>query len=291
MKVPRYWQREQVQTESGDVTFGWGFSETSNEEARVRARETAQRVADWLGDGDKWDAELNQYGYDERLPREEIIREMTDSMGETNAFVSRNGYGSLILNTRDLVFIDVDLPPQRRQLPQGIVGTVLSLLGLGSQTAPASSPEVETLSRIESVAVRFSHLGFRVYRTANGFRIMVINEPLLSDSQIAQQLLMEFRADPLYIRMCKNQECFRARLTPKAWRCDVRRPPGRFPFENAGEEDRYRAWETEYNNGIRGFATCKLETTIGTPEVHPELQTLIELHDRLTGISDHLPLA
>ncbi|MGI9470645.1 MAG: hypothetical protein ACR2NZ_03865, partial [Rubripirellula sp.] len=92
----------------------------------------------------------------------------------------------------------------------------------------------------------------------------------------------EFDADPLYRRMCKNQECFRARLTPKAWRCQIEKPPTRFPFSTPGEESAYRRWEKTYLAGIADYGTCSYLETVGSRDVDSALEGLVALHDDLT---------
>lgn len=118
MYAPRYWEKEttRVATATGhQVEAGsWGWSEHSPQEASARGLKSAKRLANYLlGQGDQ----PNHYGYDEGLPREEIADEFKDEQGRPQAIVTRNAYGSLILNTRDLMFIDVDFPAQRRRNP------------------------------------------------------------------------------------------------------------------------------------------------------------------------------
>ena len=85
------------------------------------AQASARRVLNWLIRGDSAGQPPDHYGYDERLPREEIIDEYNDESGTPHAFISRNSYGALILNTRDLMFIDIDLPPQPPPSPWGLI--------------------------------------------------------------------------------------------------------------------------------------------------------------------------
>ena len=138
MHVPRFWEKETTTASGQDgrqVEAGcWGWSENSPEEARNRALSAAKRLATHLLGG----ADLpNHYGYDERLPREEIIDEFEDDQGRTHAIVTRNAYGSLILNTRDLMFIDIDFPPGHSNNP--LPAFLMKLLG---QSAPKNAEEV-----------------------------------------------------------------------------------------------------------------------------------------------------
>lgn len=289
MHVPRIWERATAEgkNDRGHAfrAFGWGWSETDQEEARQKAKSSAQRIVNWLISSDE-DRDLHHYGYDERLPREEIIDEYTDGQGTVHGYVSRNAYGALILNTRDLMFIDIDLPPEKKPNPLSLFAALF-----GKKPAPFSRPEDVMLDEITATASQHAELGFRVYRTYNGFRLMVANRKLLPNSELSQQLLAQFKSDPLYVRMCKNQQCFRARLTPKAWRCKIKMPTERFPFSDAQSEASYRKWEQTYSDGTRNFSTCDLVKTIGPMDVHPDIEGLVAIHDQLTKSSLKQPLA
>jgi hypothetical protein len=97
-------------------------------------------------------------------------------------------------------------------------------------------------------------------------------------------MLARFDADPQYVRLCRVQKCFRARVSPKPWRCDCRRPPTRYPWDSAAQESAYREWELEYHERTRGFAACELIGTFGERTVHPRIQRVIELHDGLACV-------
>lgn len=290
MHIPRIWESQSVQGVNPQGrpvhATGWGWSESSHDEARTKARQAADRVLQWLLNNQA-DREPSRYGYDERLPREEIIKEFADEHGETLGFVSRNQYGSLILNTRDLMFIDVDIPPAP---PNGVVRFLKGLFG-SKQKAEQPDPAEDLLGQIREIASRHADSGIRIYRTHSGFRLMLTDEPVLADSPRAQALLREFQADPLYVRMCKHQQCFRARLTPKAWRCRVSNPPVPYPFADAHAEATFRAWEKQYSAGVQPFSTCQLLDRIGPDAVHPSFAELVELHDRLCKVTASDPLA
>jgi hypothetical protein len=95
----------------------------------------------------------------------------------------------------------------------------------------------------------------------------------------------------LYVRLCKAQECFRARLTPKPWRCNMAPPPWRYPWASADVEIQYRLWERRYEQTSRSYAVCKLVKQLGPQEVHPDVTAILTLHDQLTGIDADRPLA
>ena len=76
-------------------------------------------------------------------------------------------------------------------------------------------------------------------------------------------------ADPLYRQLCKAQKCYRARLTPKPWRCGVRHKPERWPFLDARAEKHFQKWQAQYESFAAGWATCEFVRKIGNGDVHP----------------------
>lgn len=88
-----------------------------------------------------------------------------------------------------------------------------------------------------------------------------------------------------------EQQCFRARLTPKPWRCGQPVPPSRFPRTDAKVEKLFRDWETRYSQACRGYATCRFLAALGNPAVHAAVAGVVALHDEMTGTRAALPLA
>ena len=99
MRVPRHWVRETVEAKDshGEVHRGeaWGWSETDVEEAKQRARTSAERVADWMvrGSRDPAPSKSAEYLYSlDRPPREEIVQELHDvPVGRTDLGVAAFG--------------------------------------------------------------------------------------------------------------------------------------------------------------------------------------------------------
>jgi hypothetical protein len=287
MKIARYWVKgkaEAVALPDSDETItvaSWGWSEQSHEEAEQRANEAAQRAARRMRAGEPLP---RGYGYSDRPPREEIVEEIKSPDGETVAAITRNSYGTLVLNTRDMMFIDIDIPPESSGAR--FLRTFKNLFG-----GKSDDPESRIRKGIAEQARVHSNYTFRLYRTFAGFRCAITNKPVSPDSPESQRLLDAFGADPLYIILCRNQQSYRARLTPKYWRCGASRPPNRFPWATTAEEQRYRTWEKEYQEQSRPFAVCRLVEQFGTQEGGAEFRALINLHDELTGANTALKLA
>ncbi len=257
MKLARYWTKERGQATGPEGTVSAvarGWSNQSIEDARQVARELAQKVAARLASGA---GERKQYLYGDRPLPEPIIRELGD-----NAVVTRNAYGSLVLNSRDLMFVDIDRTDQ---------------------------PAVAT-AQIQRVA-ETNALAARVYKTAAGYRALITNERIEAGSPRSEELLRQFGSDPLYVRLCKMQESFRARLSPKPWRCGQRVPPVTFPFVTPQEESQFSQWEARYAPAAARYATCRYLTWIGAGKMDASLEDLVYHHDVETKASSTLPLA
>jgi hypothetical protein len=285
MKIARYWIKGKAEgaLDSGKriTVASWGWSELSREEAEQRANEAAQRAARRIEAGEPLP---RGYGYSERPPREEIVEEIKSDDGEVVATITRNSYGVLVLNTRDLMFIDIDIPPESSGAR--FFRTLKNLFG-----SKSDDPENRIRKGIAHQAGVHPNYTFRLYRTFAGFRCAITNKPVSPGSTESERLLDEFGADPLYVVLCRNQQSYRARLTPKYWRCGASRPPNKFPWATQAEEQRYRTWEKEYEEQSGQFATCHLVEQFGAQEGGAEFRALIKLHDELTRANTELKLA
>jgi hypothetical protein len=284
MKIPKYWaSRVQVvsQADGPDLRLAsWQWSDLSIEEAQQRADLRLASLALKVAAGE----ELNRYGYGERPLREEITQPVTSSAGSEIAVVTRNLYGALVLNTLNAMFIDIDFP--EKNAGASAAGALQRMLG--RQTPNVQEQYVQ---RIETWASRRPELGMRIYRTYGGLRCLVTNQLFDPGRPDSIEILQSLNSDPLYMRLCKAQECFRARLTPKPWRCDVDTPPSRYPWIDSGSEATYRQWQHKYEQASAQHAVCKFVKQVGPSVIHPDVAPILTLHDNVTGATRELPLA
>ena len=124
--------------------------------------------------------------------------------------------------------------------------------------------------------------GMRLYRTFAGLRAIVTHDVMDPQHTATLDVLKQLGSDPLYIKLCKAQECFRARLTPKPWRCGCIPNPLRHPITDAKLLAWYERWKEDYESRQAQFATCRLLGPLGNPFVHPEVLQIVELHDFAT---------
>ncbi len=183
------------------------------------------------------------------------------------------------------MFVDVDEPYIK---PDGLFTRLFG----GKKSKPAENPFDEKIKKL-ALDWLASHpgWGWRIYRTKAGARMIATHAPVQPGDAIVAQVFSAFDADPLYRDLCARQQCFRARLTPKAWRCKVRNPQAAWPWENEQAEACFREWEKRYLEAAKDFATCRLIGQFGAQEIHPSLAALVEFHDKATQIDTTMPLA
>ncbi len=277
MEIPRFWAKEgaQAPTPQGRTIFFscWRWSNESFEEARAEARRVAARVRDRIARGEPLP---ERYAYGTRPLREERLRDVSGPDDELAAVLTRNTYGSVILNARGALFVDSDRKP-------GAFSGLRRFFG--------GAPNDSTLEKAESVVAENPKLGLRVYATKAGARYLATNR--LYDPKAAEttRLMERLDVDRSYLHLCRVQGSFRARLTPKPWRCGVGKPPTRFPFASSREERQMRDWTRSYDQPCEQRASCRFLGSVGNPKLDPELAKLVELHDDMTRSGSGLPLA
>ncbi len=107
MNFPQFWARGR----SGEF-FTWRWSFQSLAEAQALAEEAAQQLADRFRMG----LLPPRHGgyYPNRPFREQILQEIKNGAGEVSAVITLNSYGCQVLNTKHVMFVDIDLPEPKR---------------------------------------------------------------------------------------------------------------------------------------------------------------------------------
>ena len=270
MRIAPYWARAVYPPDRPDgfVAYGWSFQ--SPDEARRVAAERAQWVHERVTGGDAPRA----YEYAERPIREEIIERLGGD-GADAAIITRNRYGALVLNTARVLFADLDFPPPRAR---GLLDA-LRLLLPGRRAARLRAVQAETRARVEQWLEQRRMRQYRLYRTRAGLRLILTNQLYDPGAAETVRLLGELQSDPLYVRLTQSQACFRARLTPKPWRCQCDKPPVIYPWRDDAEERLLRDWEATYAARASGYATCELLHQDGTPADECIAQ-VVTVHDQ-----------
>jgi hypothetical protein len=282
MLVPRFWAKADGSATSPQgkrYRFAlWGWSNESVADALAVARERLAAVSARVGAGT---LEANApYLYGSRPLREEIVREVAAAEEGAQAVVTRNRYGALVLNTDRVPFIDIDQPPAG-----GLKGLFRRLTGRETDAGQ------EALARIRSSCAAHPTHSFRIYRTKAGFRVLATDLLLDPAGDESRQLLEGFGADPFFVRLCAVQESFRARLTPKPWRCGCPLPPGAFPREEPNVQAAFAPWLERYEQASQRHATCRYLESVGGDRQLPGIRRIVAEHDRTTRADSDLPLA
>lgn len=270
MRFYQYWARatEQGSEPDGQPIFRTanGNSDISFEDAVRVAKERARRMVDFANRGQS--NRDDYYPAGERPIREEVVETFADR-DQPFAIISRNAYGCLVLNTSDVFFADVDersLNPLKRLWAWLTRKVRLPL-------------EQRLLQSITELIQTDAGLAFRLYRTLAGYRVVLTSRTLPADDSSSRSFPERLGSDKLYVSLCRSQDCYRARLTPKPWRCGSEKPLQRFPFDTPEAESRYRKWENSYNAIAKEFATCALVGSFGSASMHPRVASVLELHD------------
>ena len=278
MNIPRYWRKATGTSVAPDgrtlSLTAWGWSASSPDEAERDARERLTRIADRVSRGDRLP---ERYAYGLRALREEIVEEIAIGGDEGPALVTRNSYGSLVINAPSVMFIDVDVPEP------GALARLGRLFG-GKRASD------QRLDAFKAALTAASSASFRIYRTAAGFRVLGTDRTFAPGSTEAEQIMKAAGADPAYVQLCRAQRCFRARVTPKPWRCGHPAPPSQFP-RDAAEQNAFQNWLAAYEQRSNGMAVCRLAAEIGTGIVSPTVLPVLRYHDARTRSTAPLPLA
>lgn len=288
MKLPRYWAKGTIEVSDENrqnhLFSCWGWSDESMSDAEKKGKAKASRLAELILKGRR----PERYIYGDRPLREEILEEFRNRQGKLYAAVTRNSYGCHILNTTNIMFADVDLP--QPTFLENLKHRLQKLLGT-SRPPPIQQLEQAALVKLEMMIKDNPHLGVRVYRTRAGLRYLFTHDLVDPHSEIAMQTLKALEADPLYIKLCNAQESFRARLTPKPWRCGMVAPSDRWPWSSGTAEARFRQWEGKYVSSAQMYSTCRFIRRYGNPNLHPALTNVVGVHDRRTKATLEMKLA
>jgi hypothetical protein len=189
--------------------------------------------------------------------------------------VTRNRYGAEVLNSTSCIFVDIDEP-------------VFRIWQIFRRTR---SREQKKHTILEFVGRRLKKpdlngFGIRVYETHSGIRLILEGKAMDPRSKDSKNLLRSFHADRLYSALCRKQNCYRARLTPKPYRIKMKPLRLLYPYE---EKDRNRIedWIREYNSKSLSFSSCRLVQVLGSDSPSP----VVQYHDERTRAQSTLPLA
>ncbi|MES2696799.1 MAG: hypothetical protein V4773_25245 [Verrucomicrobiota bacterium] len=314
MIVPEFWaearaHRPRARNQRQVTVRRFGWSDLSQEDAQrmadARVHEAFQRIVA----GAELPRLERRVSYNAGVPiREQILKRYADVV------VTRNIYGARCLNTPDVLFADVDFKttiPRPIWIACYVVVFALALaytvwrgslrsipiaFGLAVIAGALLAPLVNKISGLwrdkpEDIARKQidvflqSHPDWhvRLYRTPGGFRLLALHALFDPASPEVAEAFTTLGVDPLYAKLCRNQRCFRARLTPKPWRIGIPQiypSPGSWPVKPEHAAAR-SDWLRDYGNASAGFASCRFVCDLGSSKVHSKAATISALHDHL----------
>ncbi|WP_405369300.1 hypothetical protein [Nonlabens sp. Asnod2-A12] len=270
MRIFKYWATASRVLHIDDFTQEstvYGGSDISIEHAREDAEQRLDKAAAKIQE--KINRVFNNDPSYEVDIREEIIEKI-----DSNNIITRNRYGAQVLNSTDTMFIDVD-------------SYKLSFMKIFFRRGKTNKDFM--LAGIEKAAAKsvYSQLGFRIYETYKGYRVLVSGFHYPVRSIETKSILKDFNGDRLYNYMCEKQNCYRARLTPKPNRVEQKLPRIIFPDRTYEQQNVLDKWLDEYRYKSQRYSTCNLVKEIG----FISSTRVIEYHDRISKVNSNFPLA
>ena len=266
MKIYKYWVTEKQKTLIDGIEQPitcYGGSNISVEDASLKAKEKAEKVKR------KIKGEKHLFDEYEVEIREEILQILDD-----HSAITRNRYGAQILNSEKLMILDIDKP-------KASFGDLFK-----KQDAGQDKLKIFDMVRKLASTPRYQGYGFRIYETFRGARVIVLGREFDSRDRDTVKMMSEFHCDRLYMTICQKQGCFRARLTPKPYRMNMRRY--KVPFPREGDDAEFQGWLVEYERESRGFNVCRFIEQVGVRQV---VNDVVGIHDEITGANFRQPLA
>ena len=279
MKIAKYWHKEnQLVNDNENKQYNivcWAGSDTSEEEAKEKA---LAKMQNWISRLAKGVQSLDDYEYQNNEIREELIEEIYNDNQQLIAAITRNRYGALVLNTDAVVIADVDVPS--RTFTEFFLGL------FGKKTDKAA----QYLVHIKACHAHYPQLNFIIYETFAGFRVVITGHHHSPSDAQTTALFAKLKTDKLYATLCRVQDCFRARLTPKPWRCHSPLPPHRFPRLDE-QQSAFANWLQVYEKNSDKYAVCYKVIQLGKQSIPDDIDKIISLHDDYVLKRRKLPLA
>ena len=332
MIIPRHWAEARLvhhhhhRGRRRSITVRrFGRSDDSEAAAQTHAEQRAKEALDRMIAGETLPRNERAVAYNgsDGMPiREEIIERDGDTV------LTRNGYGAICLNTPDVLFADMDFQDHpARGLSIGaslllalaafnalrnvfefglalsvgmaavlglVFGHAFGMVLLRGWVAVRGGAEAAARQRVEAFLAQHPDWRVHLYRTPAGLRMLATHRRFDPRSPEVQACFEALRVDPAYERMCRNQNCFRARVSPKPWRIGLSRirPPRSAAWRpQYAELPERQAWIAEYERRAASHASCRHLGMFGTGTADPQIGAVRRLHDTLCQADSGKPIA
>lgn len=326
MLIPYFWAETRLQNKLDKrqaTVKRWGWSDVSQADAQLVADRRANDAMERILNGEKLRRLESKevYGNEDGVPiREEVVSR------HEHAIITRNSYGSLCLNTPNVLFADVDAEWHGAlgMNASGCIGIIIAgiimgiwqssyLLGIAvvlvgvwfwsfinaqinRRRRPLAEANLkqENLNAVRTFLSKYPEWNLRVYETPAGYRLLAMHDVFDPQGDVAKSALNALHSDKRFVNLCAIQACFRARVSPKYWRMGYKPknslPKSKWPFPPEHRALREQ-WVVGYEAMSEKFASCRFIEQLGSGKVHPEAEAVRLLHDKLCKSDSSLLLA
>jgi hypothetical protein len=242
MKCYKFWVHEtktiRIDGELKSITLTAG-SNISKTDASANASKLAAAIERHIPNGT---GSYRQDAYEVSI-KEHVAKEI-----DSRNIITINRYGAQVLNTTKYTVLDID---------HYSAHPIMKLFGV-----PSENTKDNMLAKFKQRITRYPEFGesFRIYETCKGIR--VIGKQYV-DPQTKRFLktMRSLGVDPLYSILCKKQNCYRVRLTPKPYRMKIATIKIKTPCDC--ETEIYETWQKQYAEASNAYSVAKLCEVIG----------------------------
>lgn len=193
-----------------------------------------------------------------------------------NFAITRSNYGYRVLNSPEIGIIDVDFA--------GDCG--------GISVMHVTAQQKEAIANLRDWVASHPEQSWRIYRTAAGLRMIRTDAPQPLDESYDGVRDAIVDADRLYCDLCKEQNAFRARISPKVHRIGADYPgwsPYAYPegfWDHSPTQEEILAYEMK----AAQYKVAELIEVVGAGDVHPALVSVLDCHDKSCHVESTLPM-
>lgn len=150
----------------------------------------------------------------------------------------------------------------------------------------APKDRLDALARLYHITEEDPTLSLEVFRTTRGFRVFERSRPWNPRDESTQKLMSQMGCDHVYMMLCKKQDCFRARLDAKPWRCGSVRPDARYPFKSEEQKVAFEQWLEDFERKAALKRACAWVGRIGALPSWEVSDDLCAFHEQRSGARD-----
>jgi hypothetical protein len=269
MKCFRFWVRETKSIYIGESRRAIALlagSNVSKDDASLNAEKIAASIEERI---------RNPKPRQAREEYEACIKEHIAHEVDAKNIITINRYGAQVLNTTQYTILDIDT----------FACTAPWLVRLIFRLKDRTKDSIVRTFKQRIARHPTLDMPFRIYETCAGIRI-IGKRYLDPQGKGFLALMRALDVDPLYSLLCRKQDCYRARLTPKPYRMKMETIRIKTPLDC--EAEAYGIWQTKYAEAAQRYSVVALLEVIGKDFRD---DPVIMLHDQTANMRSDSPLA